>query len=173
MLATARHRYNIFSKGTVFCQVHQPGALPALRDRGGKIIIRGSKVFAEFLAEITNFNVFPAKSRWSQKKRSLPKSESFFWPKSQIFRPNAGDLQKIKRSLPRSEGFFWLKLTNFPTKSRWSPKKKKKKKKKGLREIRRLFLAEITNFNVFSAQKKQLLPPKKNTGEGGKKRIGG
>ena len=61
------------------------GASPASRDRGSKIKIRRAKVFAEmrrlFLAEITNF---PTKSGDLQKKRSSPKSEGFFWPKSQI-----------------------------------------------------------------------------------------
>ena len=42
----------------------------------------------------------------SKKKKSLPKSEAFVWPKSQIFRPKAGDLQKKKRSSPKSEAFF-------------------------------------------------------------------
>ena len=82
-----------------------------LREIGGEggIKIRGAKVFAEmrklFLAEIT--------------KRSSPNSEGFFWPKSQIFRPCAGDLQKKKYS-PKSKGFLWLKsqiLTFFPPKN--------------------------------------------------------
>ena len=64
-------------------------------------------------------------------------------------------------------------------KIRCSPKKKKKKKKV-FAEIRRLFLAELTNFNGFSGQKQQLFPPKKKycggqeTNRGGAKRkIGG
>ena len=48
----------------------------------------------------------------------------------------------------------------------WS--QKKKKKKKVFAEIRRLFLAEITNSNGFSGQKQQPFPSKKNT-VGGKK----
>ena len=52
------------------------------------------------------------------------------------------------------------------------------KKKKVFTEIRRLFLAEIRNLNVFSGQKQQLFPlknqhsnldvetPKSRTGEG-------
>ena len=46
------------------------------------------------------------------------------------------------------------------------------KKKKAFAKIRRLFLAEIASFNVFSAEKHQLLPPKKIPW-GGKKKIGG
>ena len=92
-----------------------------------------------FLAKITNFLT---KSRWSPKRRSSPKSEGFFWPKSQIFRPKAGDLQK-------------------------------KKKEKIFAEIRGLFLAEIENFNVFSAQKHQLFPPKKIPWGGQEKNRGG
>ena len=60
-------------------------------------------------------------------QRFSPKGEGFFWPKSQIFRPKADDLQK----------------------------------KKVFVEIRRLFLPDIANFNVFSAQKHQLHPPRK------------
>ena len=60
---------------------------------GGIIKIREAKVFAEmrrlFLADQNQ--VISKK-----KKRSLPKSEGFFWPKSQIFRPKAGDFQKKK-----------------------------------------------------------------------------
>ena len=47
-----------------------------------------------------------------------------------------------------------------------------KKKKKVFAEIQKYFLAEIANFNVFSAQKHQLLPPIKIPWEG-KKKIGG
>ena len=60
-----------------------PGASPASRDRGAKLKSVGQRFSpkCEGLAEITNF---PIKSRWSPKKRSSPKSEGFFWPKSQI-----------------------------------------------------------------------------------------
>ena len=64
---------------------------------------------------------------------------------------------------------FLAEITNVPTKSRWSPNKTKKKV---FAEIRRLFLAEIANFNVFSAPKHQLLPPKK-TPWGARKKSGG
>ena len=70
-------------------------------------------------------------------QRFSPKCEGFFWPKTQIFRPKAGEL-----------------------------------KKKVFAEIRRLFLAEIANFNVFSTQKHQLLPPKKYRGGARKKSKG-
>ena len=60
-------------------------------------------------------------------QRFSPKCEGFFWPKSQIFRPNAGDLHKKKKVFAKIRGFF---------------------------------LAEIANFNVFSAQKHQLFPKK-------------
>ena len=53
-------------------------------------------------------------------QRFSPKREGFFWPKSQIFRPKAGDLQKKKGASPTSEGFFWPKsqiLTLFPPKN--------------------------------------------------------
>ena len=46
------------------------GASPALRDQGAKLK--------------------------SGEQRFSPKCEGFFWPKSQIFRPKAGDLQKNK-----------------------------------------------------------------------------
>ena len=62
---------------------------------------------------------------------------------------------------------FLAEITSFPTKSRWSPIKKKV-----FAQIRRVFLAEMVNLNVFSAQKHQLLPPKKIQW-GGKKKIGG
>ena len=52
-----------------------------------------------------------------------------------FFRPKSDDLQKKK--------------------------KEKTKKTKDFAEIRRLFLAAITNSNVFSGQKKQLFPPQK------------
>ena len=54
-----------------------------------------------------------------------PKCEGFFWPKSQIFRPKAGDLQK-KKVFAEIRRLFRAEIANFPTKSRWSPKKKKK-----------------------------------------------
>ena len=73
-------------------------------------------------------------------QRFSPKCEGFFWPKSQIFRPKAGDLQN--------------------------------KIKKGLRRNPKAFSGEIANFNVFSAQKHQLLPPKKYRG-GARKKSGG
>ena len=59
-----------------------------------------------------------------------------------------------------------------------NPRYLQKKKKKVFAEIRRLFLAEIRNLNVFSGQKQQLFPlknqhsnldvgtPKSRTGEG-------
>ena len=50
---------------------------------------------------------------------------------------------------------------------------KKKKKEKIFAEIRGLFLAEIENFNVFSAQKHQLFLPKKYRGGGQEKNRGG
>ena len=100
-------------------------------------------------------------------QRFSPKCEGFFWPKSQIFRPKAGDLQKNKnkkkRSSPKSKGSFWPKSQIF----------RPKEKKKVFTEIRRLFLAEIANFNVFSAQKHQLLPPPKNTVGGQERNRGG
>ena len=107
------------------------GASPASRDRGAKFKSGG--------------------------QRFSLKSEGFFWPKSQIFRPKAGDLQK-KRSSPKSEGFFWPKSQIFRPKA---GDLQKVKRKKVLTKIRRLFLAEIASFNVFSAEKHQLLPPKK------------
>ena len=79
-----------------------------------------------FLAEITNLNVFSGQNQViSKKKRSSPKSEGFFWPKSEI------QNQVIS------------------------------KKKKVFTEIRMLFLAEITNSNVFSGQNQQLFHPQK------------
>ena len=65
-------------------------------------------------------------------------------------------------------------LPNFSGRNhnKFSDQKQVISKKKVFAEIRRLFLAEIANFNVFSAQKQQLLPPKKYRGEGAKK-IGG
>ena len=54
-----------------------------------------------------------------------------------------------------------------------------KKKKKVIAVIRRLFLAEITTFNVFSGQKQQLFPPQKipwggqEINRGAKTKIGG
>ena len=47
-----------------------------------------------------------------------------------------------------------------------------KLKKKVFAEIRKLFLPDIANFNVFSAQKHQLLPPKKIPW-GARKKSGG
>ena len=63
--------------------VQYRGVASFARSGGGKIKIRGAEVFAEF-----------------------------FWPKSQIFRPKAGELQKKKkkRSSRKSEGFFWSQL---------------------------------------------------------------
>ena len=46
-------------------------------------------------------------------------------------------------------------------------------KKKVFAEIRRLFLAEIANFNVFSVQEHQLLPPIKIPWGGQEKNRGG
>ena len=95
------------------------GASPALRDRGGKIKIRGAKVFAPNFSG-RNHKFSDQKQVISKKKMSSPKSEGFFWPKSQIFRPKPGDLQKKKRPSPYSEGFFWPKsqiLTFFPPKN--------------------------------------------------------
>ena len=63
--------------------------------------------------------------------------------------------------------FFWLKSQIFP------PKAVDLQKKKVFAEIRRLFLAEIAIFNVFSAQKQQLLPPKKIPWGARKKSRGG
>ena len=50
----------------------------------------------------------------SRGQRFSTKCEGLFWPKSQIFRPKAGDLTPPpkKRSSPKSEGFFWPK-SNF------------------------------------------------------------
>ena len=86
-----------------------------------------------------------AKSK-SAGQRFPPKSEGFYWPKSQIFRPKTGDLQK----------------------------------KKVFAEIQRLFLAEITNFNVFSPKNINFFLPKKfrgrqekNWGGGQKRKSGG
>ena len=105
---------------------------------GGKIKIRGAKVFAPNFSG-RNHKFSDQKQVISKKKMSSPKSEGFFWPKSQIFRPKPGDLQK---------------------------------KKKAFAVFRRLLLAEIANFNVFSAQKQQLLPPKKIPW-GARKKSGG
>ena len=103
-------RYGFFQSRSSRCR----GVASFARSgRGGKIEIRG--------------------------QRFSPKCEGFFWPKSQVFRPKAGDLHK---------------------------------KKKVFAQIRRVFLAEMINLNVFSAQKHQLLPPKKIQW-GGKKKIGG
>ena len=70
-------------------------------------------------------------------QRFSPISEGFFWPKSQIFRPKADDLQnKIKkRSSPKSESFFCRIsqiLTFFPPKNTnfFLPKKYRGGKKK-------------------------------------------
>ena len=71
---------------------------------------------------------FPAKIRWSpkkKKKRSSPKFRVNYRPKSKI-------------------------QTIFPPKIRWSPKKKKKKV---FAKIQSESSAEIQNSNVFSAQK--------------------
>ena len=106
----------IFHPLQFFCAIN-PGASPASRDRGGAKL-----------------------KSWGQ--RFSPKCKGFFWPKSQIFLPKAGDLQI-------------------------------KKKKKVFAEIRRLFLAEIANFNVFSAQIHQLFSPKKIPWETRKKSGGG
>ena len=61
----------------------------------------GAKVFGDFrrlfLAEILTF-LSGQKQVISKKKRFSPKSEGFFWPKSQIFRPKPGDLQKIQKN---------------------------------------------------------------------------
>ena len=122
------------------------GASPASRDRGGgggKIKIRGQSF--------------------------LPKCKGLFWPKSQIFRPKAGDPPQKKglRRNPKSQ-IFRPKAGDL------------QKKKKVFAKIRGLFLAEIANFNVFSAQKHQLLPPKKipwgqekNRKGGQKRKLGG
>ena len=68
-------------------------------------------------------------------QRFLPKCEGFFWPKSQIFQPKAGDLRK-KMVFAETEGFFWPKsqiLTFFspkntqllpPKKIPWGARKK-------------------------------------------------
>ena len=52
-------------------------------------------------------------------QRSSPKSEGFFWPKSQIFFPKTGDLEK-KKVFAEIRVFFWPKLqvlTFFPPKN--------------------------------------------------------
>ena len=71
------------------------GASPASRDRGGKIKIRG-KGFRRFPKAFSgrNYKFSDQKQMISKKKKSSPKSEGFFWPKSQIIRLKAGDLQK-------------------------------------------------------------------------------
>ena len=101
-------------------------------------------------------------------QRFSPKSEGFFRPKSQIFRPKAGDLQK-KRSLPKSKGFFWPKSQIFRPKAG----DLQKKKKKGFCRTPKAFSGQNRKFErFFSAQKHQLLPPK-NIPRGSKKKIGG
>ena len=79
---------------------------------GAKLKSRGQRISPNFSGR---------NHRWSPKKNNnkgfSPRSEGFFWPKSQIFRSKAGDLQKKIRSSPKSEGFFWPKsqiLTFFP-----------------------------------------------------------
>ena len=78
-----------------------------------------------------------------------------------------------QRFSPKCEGFFWLKSQIFRPKPG-----DLQKKKKVFAEIRGFFLAEIANFNVFSAQKHQLFPPKKipwraRKKSGGQKRKSG
>ena len=63
------------------------GASPASRNRGSKIKIRGAKV--------------------------SPKCEGFFWPKSQIFRPEAGDLQNKKKRSAEIQRLFLAEIANF------------------------------------------------------------
>ena len=75
---------------------------------------------------------------------------------------------KLKSGGQSFRRIFLAEITNFPPKAG----DLKKKKKKVFAEIRRLFQAEIANFNVFSAQKPQLLPPKKYCG-GARKKSGG
>ena len=79
---------------------------------GGKIKIRGAKVFAKFFWPKSQVI-----SKKKQKKKVFTEIRRLFLAKSQIFRPNAGDLREKKRSSPKSEGFFWPKsqiLTYFP-----------------------------------------------------------
>ena len=71
-----------------------------------------------------------------------------------------------KRSSPKSGGFFWPKSQIFRPKAVIS-------KKKVFAEIRVFFLAEIANFNVFSAQNTNFLLPKKYRGGARKKNRGG
>ena len=87
------------------------GASPASRDRGGKIKIKGAKVFAEF-----------------------------FWPKSQLISKKIIIIKGFRRD-PKA----------FSDRNRKFSDQKQviSKKNKVFAEIRRLFLAEIANFNVF------------------------
>ena len=47
-------------------------------------------------------------------QRFSPKCEGFFWPKSQIFRPKADDLQK-KKVFAEIQRLFLAEITNFST----------------------------------------------------------
>ena len=48
-------------------------------------------------------------------QRFSPKSERFFWPKSQIFRPKAGDLKKKNlKVFAEIRTLFLAEITNFP-----------------------------------------------------------
>ena len=80
------------------------GAAPASRDQGSKNKIRGAKVLRRYAKAFSgrNHKFSDQKQVISKKKRSSPKSEGFFWQKSQIFRPKAGDLQKLKK-----KGLCW------------------------------------------------------------------
>ena len=64
----------------------------------------------------------------------MPKSKGIFWPKSQIFRPKTGDLQKQnkKRSPPKSEGIFWPKSQIFHPKTGELQKKRSSPKSDGI-----------------------------------------
>ena len=88
----------------------------------------------------------------------------FYWDSraSPASRDRGGKIQiRGANFLPKCEGFFWPKSQIFRPKA--------SKKKKVFAEIRRLFLAEIANSNVFSAQKHQL----KKIPWGARKKSGG
>ena len=46
-------------------------------------------------------------------QRFSPKCEGFFWPKSQTFRPKAGDLRKKKKIFAEIRGFLLAEIANF------------------------------------------------------------
>ena len=114
-------------------------------------------------SKVSPWSCLQRKNIWVQGRRQL--------------REIGGRGGKIKiraaKVFPEMRRLFLAEITNFPTKSRWSPEIKKIIiKKKVFADIRTLFLAEIANFNVFSAQTHQLLSPKKIPW-GARKKSGG